>query len=126
MLSAAERDEAVAGKPVAASLCLGWGVRARPVGCGVLPFEIPEWFPNNVARNSPAHILSFEIGSLKFRGFLDAYEKLGYPNYVRDLSGGFLGDACWRRGQALRTVGRGLAMSPTSPPIGMVPQQCRT
>ena len=97
MLSAAERDEAVAGKPVAASLCLGWGVRARPVGCGVLPFEIPEWFPNNVARNSPAHISSFEIGSLKFRGFLGAYEKLGYPNYVRNLSGGFLGGACRRR-----------------------------
>ena len=53
--------------------------------CGVLPFEIPEWFPNNVARNSPAHISSFEIGSLKFRGFLDTYEKLGYPNYVRLL-----------------------------------------
>ena len=53
--------------------------------CGVLPFEIPEWFPNNVARNSPALISSFEIGSLKFRGFLDAYEKLGYPNYVRLL-----------------------------------------
>ena len=46
---------------------------------------MPEWFPNNVARNSPAHISSFEIGSLKFRGFLDAYEKLGYPNYVRLL-----------------------------------------
>ena len=75
MLSAAERDEAVAGKPVAASLCLGQGVRARPVGCGVVPFEIPGWFPNNVARNSPAYISSFEIGSLKFRGFLDTYEK---------------------------------------------------
>ena len=46
---------------------------------------MPEWFPNNVARNSPAHISSFEIGSLKFRGFLNAYEKLGYPNYVRLL-----------------------------------------
>ena len=53
--------------------------------CGVLPFEIPEWFPNNVARNSPAYISSFEIVSLKFRGILDTYEKLGYPNYVRVL-----------------------------------------
>ena len=44
----------------------------RPPYLWVLPFEISEWFPNNVARNSPAHISSFEIGSLKFRGFLDA------------------------------------------------------
>ena len=27
----------------------------------------------------------FEMGSLKFCGFLDTYEKLGYPNYVRLL-----------------------------------------
>ena len=57
----------------------------RPPYLWVLPFEMPEWFPNNVARNSPAYISSFEIGSLKFRGFLDTYEKLGYPNYVRVL-----------------------------------------
>ena len=34
-----------------------------------------EWFPRNVARNSPSCISRFEIGSLKFCGFLDTYEK---------------------------------------------------
>ncbi|ERH23141.1 hypothetical protein HMPREF1980_02217 [Actinomyces sp. oral taxon 172 str. F0311] len=29
------------------------------------------WFPKNVACNSPARISNFEIGLLKFRGFLD-------------------------------------------------------
>ena len=28
-----------------------------------------EWFPNNVACNSPFTLSNFEIGSLKFRGF---------------------------------------------------------
>ena len=63
-----ERAEAVAGKPVAASLCLGWGVRARPVGCGVLPFEIPEWFPNNVACNFPVNLSNFESTMAESRG----------------------------------------------------------
>jgi len=43
------------------------------------------WFPRNVARNSPTCISNIEIASLEFCGFLDTYEKLGYPNYVRVL-----------------------------------------
>ena len=43
------------------------------------------WFLRNVARNSPTCISNVEIASLEFCGFLDAYEKLGYPNYVRVL-----------------------------------------
>ena len=43
------------------------------------------WFLRNVARNSPARISNVEITSLEFCGFLDTYEKLGYPNYVRVL-----------------------------------------
>ena len=43
------------------------------------------WFLRNVARNSPACISNVEITSLEFCGFLDTYEKLGYPNYVRVL-----------------------------------------
>ncbi len=35
----------------------------------VLPFEIPEWFPNNVACNCPECISGFEMGSLIFCGF---------------------------------------------------------
>ena len=41
------------------------------------------WFLKNVARNSPTCISNIEITSLEFCGFLDTYEKLGYPNYVR-------------------------------------------
>ena len=43
------------------------------------------WFLRNVARNSPARISNVEIKSLEFCGFLNTYEKLGYPNYVRLL-----------------------------------------
>ena len=43
------------------------------------------WFLKNVARNSLARISNIEITSLEFCGFLDTYEKLGYPNYVRLL-----------------------------------------
>ena len=43
------------------------------------------WFLRNVARNSPTCISNIEIASLEFCGFLDTYEKLGYPNYVRVL-----------------------------------------
>ena len=43
------------------------------------------WFLKNVARNSPTCISNVEITSLEFCGFLDTYEKLGYPNYVRVL-----------------------------------------
>ena len=44
------------------------------------------WFLRNVARNSLACISNFEIASLEFCGFLDTYERLGYPNYVRVLA----------------------------------------
>ena len=43
------------------------------------------WFLRNVARNSPTRISNVEITSLEFCAFLDTYEKLGYPNYVRVL-----------------------------------------
>ena len=43
------------------------------------------WFLRNVARNSPTCISNIEITPLEFCGFLDTYEKLGYPNYVRLL-----------------------------------------
>ena len=43
------------------------------------------WFLRNLARNSPTCISNIEITSLEFCGFLDTYEKLGYPNYVRVL-----------------------------------------
>ena len=43
------------------------------------------WFLRNVARNSPTCISNVEIEPLEFCGFLDTYEKLGYPNYVRVL-----------------------------------------
>ena len=43
------------------------------------------WFLRNVARNSPTCISNVEITSLEFCGFLDTYEKLEYPNYVRVL-----------------------------------------
>ena len=43
------------------------------------------WFLKNVARNSPTCISNIEIAPLEFCGFLDTYEKLGYPNYVRVL-----------------------------------------
>ena len=43
------------------------------------------WFLRNVARNSQTCISNIEIAPLEFCGFLDTYEKLGYPNYVRVL-----------------------------------------
>ena len=43
------------------------------------------WFLRNVARNSPTCISNIEITPLEFCGFLDTYEKLEYPNYVRVL-----------------------------------------
>ena len=58
-------------------------------GLGCLPFgalwRLMLWFLRNVARNSPTCISNVEITSLEFCGFLDTYEKLGYPNYVRVL-----------------------------------------
>ena len=60
-----------------AVFCLGHFV--VPLWCLLL------WFLRNVARNSPTRISNVEITSLEFCGFLDTYEKLGYPNYVRVL-----------------------------------------
>ena len=57
------------------------------LGCLLLGslWRLMLWFLRNVARNSPTCISNIEIASLEFCGFLDAYEKLGYPNYVRVL-----------------------------------------
>ena len=60
-----------------AVFCLGHFV--APLWCLML------WFLRNVARNSPICISNIEITSLEFCGFLDTYEKLGYPNYVQVL-----------------------------------------
>ena len=57
-----------------------------PPGHFVVPlWRLMLWFLRNVARNSPTCISNIEITSLEFCGFLDTYEKLGYPNYVRVL-----------------------------------------
>ena len=55
------------------------------LGCLLLGslWRLMLWFLRNVARNSPTCISNIEITSLEFCGFLDTYEKLGYPNYVR-------------------------------------------
>ena len=57
------------------------------LGCLLLGslWRLMLWFLRNVARNSPTCISNIEITSLEFCGFLDTYEKLGYPNYVRVL-----------------------------------------
>ena len=56
------------------------------LGHFVMPlWRLMLWFLRNVARNSPTCISNVEIASLEFCGFLDTYEKLGYPNYVRLL-----------------------------------------
>ena len=56
------------------------------LGHFVMPlWRLMLWFLGNVARNSPTCISNIEITSLEFCGFLDTYEKLGYPNYVRVL-----------------------------------------
>ena len=70
-----------------------WGVfclgvfRLLGLGCLLLGslWRLMLWFLRNVARNSPTCISNVEITSLEFCGFLDTYEKLGYPNYVRVL-----------------------------------------
>ena len=68
-------DGAAAWASCGLELSSAWGPVWRPV----------LWFLRNVARNSLARISNIEITSLKFCGFLDTYEKLGYPNYVRLL-----------------------------------------
>ena len=57
------------------------------LGCLLLGslWRLMLWFLRNVARNSPTCISNIEITSLEFCGFLDTYETLGYPNYVRVL-----------------------------------------
>ena len=65
-------------------LCLGC---LPGLGCLLLGslWRLMLWFLRNVARNSPTCISNIEIAPLEFCGFLDTYEKLGYPNYVRVL-----------------------------------------
>ena len=67
------------------SVCWAWVVFC--LGCLLLGslLRLMLWFLRNVARNSPTCISNIEITSLEFCGFLDTYEKLGYPNYVRVL-----------------------------------------
>ena len=63
-----------------------WALAVFCLGHFVVPlWYLMLWFLRNVARNSPACISNVEITSLEFCGFLDTYEKLGYPNYVRLL-----------------------------------------
>ena len=63
-----------------------WAWAVFRLGHFVAPlWRLMLWFLKNVARNSPTCISNIEITSLEFCGFLDTYEKLGYPNYVRVL-----------------------------------------
>ena len=63
-----------------------WACVVFCLGHFVVPlWRLMLWFLRNVARNSPTCISNIEITSLEFCGFLDTYEKLGYPNYVRVL-----------------------------------------
>ena len=65
-------------------LCLSCLLLGLSSAWGLL-WRLMLWFLRNVARNSPTCISNIEIASLEFCGFLDTYEKLGYPNYVRLL-----------------------------------------
>ena len=80
----------------AAPLCLWrlsglWGSSGLELSSAWVVFRLGSlwhlmlWFLRNVARNSPTCISNVEITPLEFCGFLDTYEKLGYPNYVRVL-----------------------------------------
>ena len=80
--------------PRACGSCVGCRGCGRLLGLSCLPglghfvgslWCLMLWFLRNVARNSPTCISNIEITSLEFCGFLDTYEKLGYPNYVRVL-----------------------------------------
>ena len=63
-----------------------WASVVFCLGHFVVPlWRLVLWFLRNVARNSPTCISNVEITSLEFCGFLDTYEKLEYPNYVRLL-----------------------------------------
>ena len=66
---------------------VSWAWAVFRLGCLLLGslWRLMLWFLRNVARNSPTCISNIEIAPLEFCGFLDTYEKLGYPNYVRVL-----------------------------------------
>ena len=71
---------------VAGDVGVFWAWAVFCLGHFVVPlWRLMLWFLRNVARNSPTCISNIEITSLEFCGFLDTYEKLGYPNYVRLL-----------------------------------------
>ena len=76
-------------RPRACGDCRGCGGCGGLLGLSCLLlgslWRLMLWFLRNVARNSPTCISNVEITSLEFCGFLDTYEKLGYPNYVRVL-----------------------------------------
>ena len=75
------------------------------------------WFLRNVARNSPTCISNIEITSLEFCGFLDTYEKLGYPNYVRVLV-----DEAPKANSCVRSSSHDTAHDPRdSSPLGSTP-----
>ncbi len=77
------------------------------------------WFLRNVARNSPTCISNIEITSLEFCGFLDTYEKLGYPNYVRVLV-----DEAPKANSCVRSSSHDTAHDPRdSSPLGSAPDQ---
>ena len=77
------------------------------------------WFLRNVARNSQTCISNIEIASLEFYGFLDTYEKLGYPNYVRVLV-----DEVPKANSCVRSSSHDTAHDPRdSSPLGSVPDQ---
>ena len=76
---------------------------ARANRC-VLPFEIPEWFPNNVARNSPVACSNIEFASLE----LQRLWAISKNDRVKLRAKFGWGLSRWRVSapQALRTVGR--------------------
>ena len=72
----------------------------------VLPFEIPEWFPNNVACNSPEIISKVEFTTLELQRF-QTLLKL-HPIELHATFLGALGGACRRRSLVLRTGSQAL------------------
>ena len=89
------------------------------LGCLLLGslWRLMLWFLGNVARNSPTCISNIEITSLEFCGFLDTYEKLGYPNYVRVLV-----DEAPKANSCVRSSSHDTAHDPRdSSPLGSTP-----
>ena len=80
-----------------------WAALSCP---SALLFEVPQWFPSNVARNSPATASSIESWSLELQRLWPISKNDRVKLRAKCGWGGFLGDACRRRSQALRTVGR--------------------